>query len=99
MKSRTFIVSESEVHVPSCLCSEREEEAMPARRFIFIHCTYGFNDLRRCQRRNKEREHEYGNIITRVSSFIKRGQAIVMLSFVYNHLRYSYPFGICFYPE
>lgn len=67
MKSRTFIVSESEVHVPSRLCREREEEAMPAGRFIFIHRTYGFNDLRRCQRRNKEREHECDIIITWVS--------------------------------
>ncbi len=45
MKSRTFIVSKGEVHIPSCLCGEGEEEAMPAGRFIFIHCTYGFNDL------------------------------------------------------
>ncbi len=58
MKSRTFIVSKGEVHIPSCLCGEGEEEAMPAGRFIFIHCTYGFNDLRQCWRGSEEQKDE-----------------------------------------
>ncbi len=59
MKSRTFIVSKGEVHVPSCLCGEGEEEAMPAGRFIFIHCTYGFNDLDSVEEGVKNRKNEY----------------------------------------